>query len=74
MYGESNETKLVATSRCRWNAFMGTISRQSIWILYPASLGLLWNTHLPGLSSRKSKKTNMGVDIRNHSLGLQPDI
>ena len=53
---------------------MGIISRQSIWLLYPASLGLLRNTHLPGLSSRKSKKTNMGMDIRDHGLDLQPNI
>jgi len=68
------EAKLVAASRCRWNAFMGTVPRQSKRLLYPASLVLLCNTHLPGLSSSKSKKIYLGVDISNHGRGLQSDI
>lgn len=72
MYGKSNEAKMVATSHCKWNAFMGIISRQSIRLLYPASLVLLRYTHLPGLSSRKSEKTSIGMDIRDHGLVYNP--
>jgi hypothetical protein len=60
----------IASGMLLWALYPGNPSG----LLYPASLGLLRNTHLPGLSSRKTEKIYLGMDIRNHGPGLQPNI
>lgn len=71
LLGEMNEKDLDTPGHSNRHAVVGPQSRESLWVLYPASLGLLRRLRVSRFSSTHPRETGLGLGVRRHRRCIQ---